>query len=77
MMLKLYQLHPCSWKNIIGIIKENVHQLPSDAQKIYETNTFKQLKDRLCNKLSKLISTPEKNILKSGKTFIFIVHFQY
>jgi hypothetical protein len=62
MMLRSYQIHPCSWKKIIENIRENDHQLPEDAQLIYRTNKAKQLKDRLFNKLSKLLSTPENKI---------------
>ncbi|XP_061186959.1 uncharacterized protein LOC133195100 [Saccostrea echinata] len=62
MMLRSFQLHPCSWKNIIADMKENLLQLPADAQGIYKNCTFKQLKDRLSTKLSKLMVMVDTNI---------------
>lgn len=70
MMLRSYQVHPCSWKKIISNIQENAHQLPIEAQRIYNAYTLKQLKDRLCNKLSKLLS--EKNIQNTEIRYICV-----
>ena len=47
MLLRAYQVNPCSWERILESIQENSHTLPSDAKALYSSATKKQLKDRL------------------------------
>ena len=50
MLLRAYQVNPCSWEKILESIQENSHTLPSDAKALYSSATKKQLKDRLSTK---------------------------
>ena len=57
MLLRAYQVNPCSWERILESIQENSHTLPSDAKALYSSATKKQLKDRLSTKLGKILLT--------------------
>ena len=54
LLLKGYQLHPCSWDRILNYVTERCENLPDEALKYYKVATKKQLKSRLCVKLGKL-----------------------
>jgi hypothetical protein len=58
LLLKGYQLHPCSWDRILNYVTERCEHLPDEALKYYKRATKKQLKTRLCVKLGKLQQTP-------------------
>lgn len=62
MMLRSYQFHPCFWVKIIQSIKDNDHQLPDDAKKMYLECGHRQLKNRLSNKYAKLMCASERDI---------------
>ncbi|XP_056012597.1 uncharacterized protein LOC125657393 [Ostrea edulis] len=62
LMLRSYQVYPCSWIKIIQCMRENKHHLPDDAQFLLGKSGQKQLKNRLSNELAKLLATPEENI---------------
>ena len=56
MMLRAYQEHASPWAAIIQTMRLNKHMLPDDARDMYRTAGMKQIKDRLCGKLNKLMS---------------------
>jgi hypothetical protein len=62
LMLRSYQVYPCSWVKIIECMRENKHHLPDDAQQLLQEGGQKQLKNRLSNKLAKLLATPQEDI---------------
>lgn len=62
LLLKAYQLHPCSWDKIIDHIKTKVDSLPDDANRLYEQATSKQLKSRISTKFAKLMATKREKI---------------
>ena len=62
MLLRAYQVNPCSWERILESIQENSHTLPSDAKVLYSSATKKQLKDRLSTKRGKIFQTPADKI---------------
>lgn len=62
MLMRAYQVHPCSWDKILDSIKENNHTLPSAAKTLYDTASRKQLKDRVSTKLGKLLLTHSEKI---------------
>ncbi|XP_033733495.1 uncharacterized protein LOC117322668 [Pecten maximus] len=53
LLLRAYQVHPCSWAEVISEIQENKNQLPSSTRNLYNTATISQLKGRLSTNLSK------------------------
>ena len=62
LLLKGYQLHPCSWDRILNYVTERCENLPDEALKYYKVATIKQLKSRLSIKLGKLQQTPLSSI---------------
>ena len=54
LLLKGYQLHPCSWDRILNYVTERCGNLPDEALKYY--------KARLSVKLGKLQQTPLSSI---------------
>lgn len=56
MMLRAYQLHPCSWGEIIADIRGNLPQLPPAVRDHYNQASVKQLRERLSLKLRKLLA---------------------
>ena len=62
LLLKGYQLHPCSWDRILNYVTERCENLPDEALKYYKVATKKQLKSRLSVKLGKLQQTPLSSI---------------
>ena len=56
MMLRAYQAHASPWAAIIQTMRLNAHMLPDDARDMYRTAGMKQIKDRICGKLNKLMS---------------------
>jgi hypothetical protein len=62
LLLKGYQLHPCSWDCILNYVTERCENLPDEALKYYKVATKKQLKFRLSVKLGKLQQTPLSSI---------------
>jgi hypothetical protein len=63
MLLRAYQVNPCSWERILESIQENSHTLPSDDKVLYSSATKMQLKDRLSTKLDKILLTPAEKIV--------------
>lgn len=41
LLLKGYQLHPCSWDRILVYVAENCEEMPNDALQYYKTATKK------------------------------------
>ena len=72
MMLRSYLVHPCSWHKIIKSMKDNIHQLSEDAKQLYFESGHRQLKNRLSNKFSKLMTAPEGRI---GNALIRYIYF--
>ena len=62
LLLKGYQLHPCSWDRILSYVTERCENLSDEALKYYKVATKKQLKSRLSVKLGKLQQTPLSSI---------------
>lgn len=42
LLLKGYQLHPCSWDRILVYVAENCEEMPNDALQYYKTATKKK-----------------------------------
>ena len=62
LLLKGYQLHPCSWDRILNYVTERCENLPDEALKYYKVATKKQLKSRLSVKVGKLQQIPLSSI---------------
>ena len=62
LLLKGYQLHPCSWDRSLNYVTERCENLPDEALKYYKVATKKQLKSRLSVKLGKFQQTPLSSI---------------
>ena len=62
LLLKAYQLHPCSWEKILKYMKDQDISLPADAKQLYASATAKQLKSRLSAKFGKLMALENEKI---------------
>ena len=62
MLLKSYQIHPCSWDKIIDHTKVNMETFPDDTKTLYDNSSNKQLRSRLSTKFGKIITASTENI---------------
>ena len=70
LILRSYRQHPSNWADVLADVKANVERLPQPAQNLYRTATFKQLKERVSVKLSKLIGRGD-NIEDNDIRFVY------